>query len=201
MDNQYSKLFSPLPQSKLSLLTGPPRRAPFGKQTNKLSQLICIARLSLCKRDALWVLWRLWKQTLSPPPFPLTGEWQLLKCKLSLTNTTLRDTCFNHANKGAASGRAGAPSPCDIQMMGRCSSQKQQHQRIGEAERETEKLHCGPLSTKVLISLIFKVIKRKNPNLPKSYWITYSDVKLPPLSSKQSLLHGKGLQLCELSNV
>lgn len=131
-----------------------------------------------------------WKQTLSPPSSPLTGEWQLFKCKLSLTNTTLRDTCFNHSNKGAASGRAGAPSLCDIQMMGRCSAQKQQHQRIGSAEREM--LHCAPPSTRVLISLIFKVIKRKR-NHTKSYCIT-TDVKFPPpVQQQQTLPHAKGL--------
>lgn len=94
--------------------------------------LICKAGLSLCKRDAFRAHRRAHAPSLNlllPPP-PLTGEWQLFKCKLSLTNTTSRDTCFNHGNKGAASGRAGAPSPCDIQMTGRCGKQKQQHQRI-----------------------------------------------------------------------
>ena len=100
--------------------------------------LICKARLSLCKGDASRVRRRPRKQTLPPPPLPLTAEWQLFKCKLSLTNTTLRDTCFNHGNKGTASGRAGAPSLCDIQMTGRCNMQKQQHQRIGCARRERD---------------------------------------------------------------
>lgn len=130
-----------------------------------------------------------WKQTLSPPSSPLTGEWQLFKCKLSLTNTTLRDTCFNHGSKGSTSGQAGASSLCDIQMMGRFSAQKQ-HQRIQIAEREM--LHCAPPSTRVLISLIFKVIKRKR-NHTKSYCIT-TDVKFPPpVQQQQTLPHAKGL--------
>lgn len=116
-------------------------------------------------------------QTCFPTSSPLTGECQLFKCKLSLTNTTLRDTCFNHSNKGAASGRAGAPSLCDIQMMGRCSAQKQQHQRIGSAEREM--LHCAPARTQVLISLIFKVIKRKGNNTKVTASITVTWNCLP----------------------
>lgn len=123
----------------------------------KLCLLICKAGLSLCKRDAFWVHRRPRKQTFSPPPLPLTVEWQLFKCKLSLTNTTLRDTCFNHGNKGAASGRVGAPSLCDIQMMGRCNKQKQQHQRIDCGGREICCTMC--LLPPLLISFIWKVIK------------------------------------------
>lgn len=117
-----------------------------------------------------------WKQTLSPPSSPLTGEWQLFKCKLSLTNTTLRDTCFNHGSKGSTSGQAGASSLCDIQMMGRFSAQKQ-HQRIQIAEREM--LHCAPARTQVLISLIFKVIKRKGNNTKVTASITVTWNCLP----------------------
>lgn len=130
-----------------------------GLLLQKLCLLICKARLSLCKRDAFWVHRRPRKQTFSPPPLPLTDEWQLFKCKLSLTNTTLRDTCFNHGNKGAASGRVGAPSLCDIQMMGRCNKQKQQHQRIDCAGREICCTMC--LLPPLLISFIFRVIKAR----------------------------------------
>lgn len=108
--------------------------------------LICKAGLSLCKRDAFRAHRRAPAPSLNlllPPP-PLTGEWQLFKCKLSLTNTTSCDTCFNHGNKGAASGRAGAPSPCDIQMTGRCGKQKQQHQRIDCAGEGNAPLHREP---------------------------------------------------------
>lgn len=108
--------------------------------------LICKAGLSLCKRDAFRAHRRASAPSLNlllPQP-PLTGEWQLFKCKLSLTNTTSRDTCFNHGNKGAASGRAGAPSPCDIQMTGRCGKQKQQHQRIECAGEGNAPLHREP---------------------------------------------------------
>lgn len=117
------------------------------------------------------------KQTLSPPSSPLTGEWQLFKCKLSLTNTTLRDTCFNHGTKGSTSAQAGASSLCDIQMMGRFSAQRQ-HLRIPSAEREM--LHCAPARTQVLISLIFKVIKRKgnNPKVTASITVTWNCLPL-----------------------
>lgn len=61
-------------------------------------------------KRCIWSTLEAWKQTFPPLPLPLTDERQLFKCKLSLTNTTLCDTCFNHGNKGAASGRVGAPS-------------------------------------------------------------------------------------------
>lgn len=115
-------------------------------------------------------------QTCFPTSSPLTGECQLFKCKLSLTNTTLRDTCFNHGSKGSTSGQAGASSLCDIQMMGRFSAQKQ-HQRIQIAEREM--LHCAPARTQVLISLIFKVIKRKGNNTKVTASITVTWNCLP----------------------
>lgn len=133
----------------------------------KVCRLICKARLSICKRDTFR---RAGNKHFPLLPFPpLTGEWQLFKCKLSLTNTTLRDTCFNHGNKGAASGRAGAPAPCDIQMTGRCNAQKQQHQRMGCAGRGIRRSTGLPPTR--LISLIFTVIKagtgwKSLPRLP-----------------------------------
>lgn len=134
-----------------------PRESPYRYTPAKLCLLICKARLSLCKRDAFWVHWRHGNKHFPLLPSPLIDEWQLFKCKLSLTNTTLRDTCFNHGNKGAASGRVGAPSLYDIQMMGRCNKQKQQHQRIDCAGRGICCTVC--LLPPLIISFIFKVIK------------------------------------------
>lgn len=101
---------------------------------NKLAWLICKAGLSLCKRDALGVLLRPRNKHF---PSPLTGKWQLFKCKLSLTNTTLCDTCFNHGNKGAASGRARAPLCLWYSNDGEVQKVKNNNiKRVAFAERE-----------------------------------------------------------------
>lgn len=91
-------------------------------------------------------------------PYPLTDEWQLFKCKLSLTNTTPRDTCFNHGNKGAASGRAGAPFSVWYSNDGAVQQTKTRTSKNSCAGRGICCTMCL-LPPPPLISFIFKVIK------------------------------------------